>query len=448
MLFLARCDIIRDMAEKLNLAPLSGMPEWTPAQQLVFDDWKAKIRRIYSSFGYTPLETPALERAEVLLSKAGSTGKQVYQFERGDTKLALRFDQTVPLSRVVAAKQSTLPFPFRRQVIDRSWRGERAQLGRFREFYQADADIIGRGQLSLSADAEILAMASEAVASLNLGECQLQISNRKILMGFLETLGVMDQAAVVQLLDDAPKIGPKKLKEELALLRLDTFEIRKIVKFSEISGNFHAVSQELLRLDVDNEVFNEGLEELHELDKLLALYELPLGAYQYNMAIVRGLDYYTGMIFETWALDWPRLGSVCSGGRYDDLVGHLSKAKMPGVGCSIGLTRLFAGALDAGIIEETVQTNARVLIVPLSERRELIYPIAQVLRREGVNVILHDETSGLKKALKYANDLGIAFVLVIGDDELDAHRLTLKDMVTGQQMNYNLAQVLDVLRAV
>ncbi len=440
------CDIIRHMAEKLNLTPLSGMPEWTPAQQLVFEDWKARVRQVYSSFGYVPMETPALERAEVLLSKAGAASKQVYQFERGDTQLALRFDLTVPLSRVVAAKQSTLPFPFRRQAIDRSWRGERAQLGRFREFYQADADIIGRGSLSLSADAEILAMASEAVASLNLGECQLQISNRKILSGFLAALGVMDKTAVIQLLDDAPKIGPKKLKEELALLRLDTFEIRKIVKFSEIAGNFHAVSQELLRLDVDNQEFNEGLEELHQLDQLLALYELPVGAYQYNLAIVRGLDYYTGMVFETWAVEWPRLGSVCSGGRYDDLVGHLSKAKMPGVGCSIGLTRLFAGALAAGLIDETVQTNARVVIVPLSERRELIYPIAQVLRREGVKTILADEQMGLKKALKYANDLGVPFVLVIGDDELDAHRLTLKNMEAGEQMSYNLAQVLDVLR--
>ena len=446
--FLCACDIISGMSEKLNLQPLSGMPEWPPAAQLIFERWKQTVRDSYSLFGYTPLETATIERSEVLMAKVGaSTGKQIYRFAKGETQLALRFDLTVPLARFVALHQNELTFPFRRQAIGRVFRGERAQMGRFREFYQADADIIGRGSLSLQADAEILSLAVETVRRLQLGNFQLQISNRKIVMGFLSALKVMDQKAIIQLLDDADKIGPKKLQAELKLLRLDTFEIRKIVKFAQIRGNFHQVSQALLRLDVDNALFNEGLEELHQLSQQLEALRLDPTEYQFNLGIIRGLDYYTGMIYETILLDHPSLGSICSGGRYDNLVGNYGKTKMPGVGCSIGLTRLFAQALEAGLLSLEQKTVSQVVVIPLTEQLDHLHDIVSALRQSGIPTDVYLETGGMKKALKYAASLGVPYALIIGDDELTQKKLSLKNLVTGDQESLNLAQVINTLQS-
>ncbi len=423
------------------------MPEWTPAQQIVFEDWKRRVSEVYRLYGYTFLETPAMERSEVLAAKTGAqTQKQIYRIAKDGASTSLRFDLTVPLARYVSAHQSDLPFPFRRQAIGKVWRGERAQKGRFREFYQADADIIGREKLSLTADAEILAMVADAIEALCLGDFQLQISNRKVVIGFLDSLKVMDKAQVIQLLDDADKMSAAKLRQELELLRLDVFEIRKILKFASIRGDWDRASQELLALDYGNEEFNQGLDELGQLDRALRAFGLDPRMYQYNFGIIRGLDYYTGMIYETKLVEHPEIGSISSGGRYDNLVGAFSHTKYPGVGCSIGLTRLFSQAVAADLVDIRQTTVSQVCVLPFVEELEKVATVVRALRQSGIATELYLEGGGLTKSLRAAAKLGVPYVLIIGGDELAAHRLTLKNMSTGEQESLNLAQVIDTLQ--
>ncbi|MDO5561566.1 MAG: histidine--tRNA ligase [bacterium] len=433
---------------KLNLSPLAGMAEWLPSEQIEFEKFKNLIRETYALYGFSPIETPVLERQEILLAKAGGeTEKQIYQFAKGDSLLAMRFDLTVPLARYVANYQNDLVFPFRRQAMERVYRGERAQRGRFREFYQADADIIGRETLDLRYDAEIISLIAATFGRLNLGAFLIRINNRKLVSGFLQAMKIMDAAEVLQILDKAEKIGEKKMRQELSLLRLDGLEIRKIMQFAQIRGDISSVVQALLRLDLANETFSQGIEELQTVAQILPSLGVPADSYTFDCSIIRGLDYYTGTIFETKIVDAPALGSVCSGGRYENLVGNFAKTKMPGVGMSIGLTRLFFQLKEMGWFDFTQKTISQIVVLPLTQNLAEVLKIAAQLRENDIATEVYLQEAGLKKKLKYANDLGILFALFVGDDELATQTVVLKNMLTGEQENLKLAQVINRFNA-
>lgn len=427
---------------KINLAPLAGMAEWLPSEQIEFEKLKNLIGETYALYGFTPIETPVLERQEVLLAKAGGeTEKQIYQFAKGDHLLAMRFDLTVPLARYVAQYQNSLVFPFRRQAIDRVYRGERAQHGRFREFYQADADIVGRGSLDLRYDAEIISLVATTFARLNLGQFLIRINNRKIITGFLQAMKIMDSETVIQLLDKAEKIGEKKMREELSLLRLDGLEIRKILQFAHIRGEIKLVIQDLLRLDLANETFSQGIEELQTVAQALSALGVPADNYTFDCSIIRGLDYYTGTIFETKILNAPNLGSVCSGGRYENLVGNFAKTKMPGVGMSIGLTRLFFQLKEMGWLACQQKAISQIVVLPLTQDLPAVLKIATQLRQHQIATEVYLQDCSFKKKMQYADDLGVPYSLIVGDDELASQTVVLKDMTTGEQENLKLPQV-------
>lgn len=432
---------------KYNLAPLAGMAEFSPAEQLLFEEWKEIVINSYRLFGFTPIETPVLERAEILLAKAGGeTEKQIYRFKKGETDLAMRFDHTVPLARYVAAKQSQLQFPFRRLAIGKVYRGERSQAGRFREFYQADADIIGRRELDLAYDAEIISLIAHTIAKLNLGKFIININHRRLVMGFLRALKVMDEDKVLHLLDSSEKISEGELKKELSLLRLDTFEIRQLLKFSRLKGEFSQVLAELANFDLANEQFNRGVQELSELHQHLKNLQVDESAYCLNLGIIRGLDYYTGVVFETKLTDTPALGSICGGGRYDNLVGGFAKEKMPGVGMSIGLTRLFSQALSLGLIKPARHTCSQVIVLPFTGDLSAALGIVGQLRDHDIATEIYLQPAGIKKQLKYAGELGAQFALLLGDDEISSGKLSLKNLDTGEQLSLNLKAVIDYLK--
>jgi histidyl-tRNA synthetase len=429
-----------------NLQPLTGMTEFTPAAQIQFERWIQHIRTTYARYGFTPIDTPALERSEILLAKAGSgTEQQIYRFTKGSTDMSLRFDLTVPLARYVAAHQQDLVFPFRRQAIAKVYRGEKAQHGRFREFYQADADIIGRNQLDLTYDAEIISLIVDTIRGLQLGDFTVHINNRKLVMGFLASLKVSDQAEVLHLLDSAEKIGATKLKSELQLLRLDAFEIRHLLQFAAIKGNFDDFSQALLRLDIDNSTFSAGLAELEQIAHTLTALGVDPQCYTFNTGIIRGLDYYTGTVFETKLDQAPQLGSICGGGRYENLVGKFARDTMPGVGMSIGITRLFSQALEHKLIHVQQRTIAQVVILPLTQRIDAVLGIATKLRHAGIATDIYLQTAAIKKKMAYAADLGVPYTIIIGDDELAGHQVTLKNMDSGEQTLLNIPQVIDTI---
>ncbi len=430
--------------KNINLTPLAGMAEWLPSEQLEFEKWKTLVSETYALYGFSPIETPVLERQEVIVAKAGGeTEKQIYNFTKGNTELALRFDLTVPLARYVANYQNALVFPFRRQAIGKVYRGERAQHGRFREFYQADADIIGRESLDWRYDAEILSLVSATFEKLNLGEFVIRINNRKIVTGFLMAMKIMDQGEVLAILDKAEKIGEKRMRAELEILRLDGLEIRKILQFAKIRGDIKTVVQDLLRLDLENQDLNEGIEELEQVAQALVGLGVDAKHYQFDCSIIRGLDYYTGTIFETQLLDAPELGSVCSGGRYDNLVGNFSQTKMPGVGMSIGLTRLFFALKEKGWFEFKRKTISQTIIVPMTENWDYVWQVAAQLRAAGIATEVYLQAAGMKKKMKYVNDLGVPYCVIIGDDEIAAKKVTLKNMETGAQLLLTIGQTMD-----
>ncbi len=432
----------------INLLPLGGMAEWSPAEQLEFERWKKIIDETYALYGFSKIETPILEREEVLLAKAGGeTEKQIYRFKKGDADIALRFDLTVPLARYVALHQNELQFPFRRRTIGQVYRGERAQRGRFREFYQADADIIGRETLDWQYDAEVIGLIAATFSRLAIGDFLISINNRKILLGFLQALKIPDEAEVMQLLDKADKIGEKKMRAELSLLRLNALEIRKIVQFAQIRGSLTEVIQSLLRLDLDNPTFNQGLAELEAVGKLLPALGLSEDNYQFDCAIIRGLDYYTGTIFETKLKEAPELGSVCSGGRYDNLVGSFAKTKMPGVGMSIGLTRLFFQLKELNYFPLTQKTESQVIILPLTTDLPAVLRAATALRAAQIKTEIYLQTAGMKKKMKYAADLNIPYSLIIGDEEIAQNKVAFKNMQTGEQKLLSLRQVMAEINA-
>ncbi|KKP75103.1 MAG: Histidine-tRNA ligase [candidate division WS6 bacterium GW2011_GWF1_35_23] len=387
-------------------------------------------------------ETPVLERAEVLLTKGGGeTDKQIYQFEKGDTKLAMRFDLTVPLARYVAKNQNELVFPFKRYAIDRVYRGEKPQAGRFREFYQCDIDVIGRDTLDLSYDAEIPSIIASIFSSLEL-DFTIKINNRKILNGLFESLDIKDSVSVLRTLDSIEKVGEKKTKEELKDIGLDEKQIEEIFNFYKLNTKTNeGILTSLKALEISSDIFKKGVEELEFV--LQEVETLGIGeSVKIDLTVARGLDYYTGTVYETILNKYPEIGSVCGGGRYDDLAGYYTNQKFPGVGISIGLTRLFDQLKNKGEINLEDDTPTVMLVLPLTEDRKLCLELADTLRENFIPTEVAP-VGNMKKALNYANKLNIPYVIFIGEDEIKENKYTIKNMITGEQKSVAQEDILE-----
>ena len=426
---------------KINTKPLPGMIELLPEEQLEFDRIYEVIRKNYEKFGFAPIDTPIIERTETLLAKAGGeTEKQIYRFSKGDNDLSLRFDLTVPTARFVAENFGQLQFPFKRSQIGKVYRGERAQRGRFREFYQCDIDVIGRDNLNIKYDAEIIAVIYSIFRELNFGDFTLRINNRNITSGLIGGLNLSEkQAEIMALIDRAEKITPGEFYQQLE--NLDLGENTQFIKdFVEISGSCEEVLNKLRKIaqKIKNNQFEKGIDELSKVAEILKKMGVEEKYFKLDMLIIRGLDYYTGTVFETNLNDFKEIGSVSSGGRYENLSEYYSKEKLPGVGASIGLTRLFWSLRDLGLLSFLKRSNAEFLIIPFSENElEKSFKIANELRESGKNVEVLLEEFNMKKAFKFADKRGVKYVLVIGEQEISENMFEFKNMETGEKLNLN-----------
>ena len=426
---------------KINTKPLPGMMELLPEEQLEFDRIYEVIRKNYEKFGFAPIDTPIIERTETLLAKAGGeTEKQIYRFSKGDNDLSLRFDLTVPTARFVAENFGQLQYPFKRSQIGKVYRGERAQRGRFREFYQCDIDVIGRDNLNIKYDAEVIAVIYSIFRELNFGDFTLRINNRNITSGLIGGLNLSEkQAEIMALIDRAEKIAPGEFYQQLE--GLDLGENAQFIKdFVEISGSCEEVLNKLQKIaqNIKNDQFKKGIDELSKVAEILKKMGVEEKNFKLDMLIVRGLDYYTGTVFETNLNDFKEIGSVSSGGRYENLSEYYSKEKLPGVGASIGLTRLFWSLRDLGLLSFSKRSNAEFLIIPFSENEvEKSFKIANELREFGKNVEVLLEEFNMKKAFKFANKRGVKYVLVIGEQEISKNVFEFKNMETGEKPNLN-----------
>ena len=437
--------------DKIKPRTLSGFMELQPDKQVQMDKMRAVLAETYARYGFTPLDTPAIEAAEVLLAKGGGeTEKQIYRFTKGESDLALRFDLTVPLAKYVAANYGQLTFPFRRYQIGKVWRGERAQRGRFREFYQADIDIIGDGALDILNEAEIPAIIYDTFTRLGLHRFRIRVNNRKVLNGFFAILGLSEQAGdVLRTIDKLDKIGADKVRELLT----DTCGVTgenadEILRFIACPGTSADKLAFLEQYRGRNETFDTGLDELRTVVGYLPAFGVPEENFELDLTIARGLDYYTGTVYETVLLDHPEVGSICSGGRYDDLAGYYTNKSLPGVGISIGLTRLFYILQEQNMISDAVLTApADVLILPMTDDLSAAVSLASMLRAGGLRVQLYSEKKKFKAKIGYADKLGIPFVIFLGEDEIAQNVCALKNMVTGVQEAVTQAAALETIRA-
>ena len=416
---------------------LSGFMELLPAKQIRFERMTQILRDTYGSYGFAPLDTPAIEDAQILLAKGGGeTEKQIYRFQKGDSDLALRFDLTVPLAKYVALHCNDLAFPFRRFQISKVYRGERAQRGRFREFYQADIDIIGDGKLDILNEAEIPAIIYKVFRGFGLSRFQIRVNNRKILNGFYAMLGLSERSGdIMRTVDKLDKIGPDKVRAILLEEGLTGEQADQILTFIAIRGTNAQVIEALEGYTGRNEIFDLGLEELKAVASNLSAFGVPEENFAIDLTIARGLDYYTGTVYETTLLDHPEIGSVCSGGRYDDLAGYYTEKKLPGVGISIGLTRLFYVLDEQGLLNPALPTApADALVLPMGGEPGPAITLAESLRSCGLRVQLYGEQKKFKQKMAYANKLGVPFAVLLGEDEIAAGKCSVKNMVTGEQI--------------
>lgn len=435
------------MSEIVRPSILPGFMELTPSDQILFNKMMDTIRKNYEKYGFLPIDTPVIEKSEVLLAKGGGeTEKQVYKIESKSTDMSMRFDLTVPLARYVSQYYSKLEFPFRRYQIGKVYRGERNQKGRFREFYQCDIDIIGNGNLSIINDAEIPALIYSTFKELGFDSFTIYINNRKMLKGFFDSLEIKDSAEVLRTVDKLEKIGIDKVEEELANLGLDRQVIARINKFIKIEGSNEEILLALKDLNVDNEFFQEGLEELSTVVKYIKIFGVPEDNFKIALSIVRGLDYYTGTVYETFLDEYPSLGSICSGGRYDDLAAYYTKQKLPGVGMSIGLTRLFYQLREANIINFEDTSLTKVLIIPMDEFIEESVEVANALRKKEIHSQVYLESGKMGKKFNYADKLNIPYVIVVGEEEVKTGLYSLRDMKTGEQKNLSIEDIINHLK--
>ena len=427
---------------------LSGFMELLPQDQIKFNQMLETIRKTYELYGFLPQETPIIESSEVLLAKAGGeTEKQIYSFKKGDKDLSLRFDLTVPLAKYVAQYYNELTFPYRRYQIGKVFRGERAQKGRYREFYQCDIDIIGDGKLSIINDAEIPSIIYTTFKNLGFSNFVIKINNRKILNGLFDELEISEKMTdILIIIDKLEKIGAQAVKEEL--LKIDVIEekIEKIEEFLNISGNTDEKIQKLKDLNFASEIYQNGIEELEEVIKYVRLFNIPEENFVIDLTIARGLDYYTGTVYETNLKGYESIGSVCSGGRYENLAGYYTKKNLPGVGISIGLTRLFYNLKELGLLKTDKKSISKVDIITMGIGVENAVEISNLLREKNIPNEIYKEDSKTKAKFSYANNLEIPYVIVIGEDEKEKGVYTLKDMTTGEQETLTKEEVLEKIK--
>ena len=421
----------------MNIEPrtLAGFMELLPNEQILFEQMKQTIEKTYQRFGFLPLDTPILELSEVLLAKAGGeTEKQIYRFTKGDTDISMRFDLTVPLAKYVAKNYGNLSFPFRRYQIGKVYRGEKTQKGRFREFYQCDIDIIGDGELGIVNDAEIPSVIYNLISDLGFNDFTICINNRKVLNGLFREVNQEQNAVdIMRTIDKLAKIGKEKVIEELKKIGVDDQAIERILTFIEIDGTTDEKISKLENLGILNEMFTQGLEELKQVVKYIRIFGVPDTHFKIDLTIARGLDYYTGTVYETFLNDYKELGSVCSGGRYENLAEYYTDKKLPGVGISIGLTRLFYKLNELQLIKSDKYSMSDILIIPMTEDMTKSIELASDLRKEGINTEVYLNDKKLKAKFKYADKLKIPYVAVIGEDEISSNTVKVKNMETGEE---------------
>lgn len=430
--------------EKIKPRTLSGFMELLPNEQVLFDEMVAILKDTYSLYGFTPLDTPLIEASEVLLAKGGGeTEKQIYRFEKGDSDLSLRFDLTVPLARYVAQHAAELTFPFRRYQIGKVYRGERAQRGRFREFYQADIDIIGDEKLDIMNEAEIPSIIYRAFTRLGLKRFRIRINNRKILNGFFAILGLSEMAGdIMRIIDKLEKVGSEKVTAMLLELGVKEVQASKIIDFISVGGDNTAVLAALDHYRGQNEVFDCGADELTTVITYLQAFGVPQENFAVDLTIARGLDYYTGTVYETVMLDHPEIGSICSGGRYDNLAEYYTDRKLPGVGISIGLTRLFFVLGDQKMLSDDFPSApADALVIPMTDDMSYAVRLATSLRESGIRTQIYTEKKKFKAKIGYADKLGFPFAVFLGEDEIAADNATVKNMASGEQSTLPFAKV-------
>ncbi len=426
---------------------LPGFMELLPKEQIQFNRIKEIIKETYESFGFLPIDTPVIESAEVLLAKAGGeTEKQIYRFQKGENDLALRFDLTVPLAKYVAKNYGELAFPFRRYQIGKVYRGERTQKGRYREFYQCDIDIISDGELSIYQDAEIPSVIYRIFSQLDFGKFTIRVNNRKLLNGFFEELQLSSKTAdILRIVDKIDKVGTNAVEEMLKELGIEEKKAREIISFVTVKDN---VLTYLENVNCSNELFQQGLNEIKIVCQAMVDFGIPKEYYQIDLSIARGLDYYTGTIYETILDEHPEIGSVCSGGRYDNLAEFYTKQKLPGVGISIGLTRLFYILNEYQLGNtQSCKAIADVIILPMVENLSYPMQVATILRENQIKTELYLENKAIKKKMNYANKQNISYAIIIGEEEEQAQKVMLKDMQQGTQELLNISEAIQKIKA-
>mgnify|MGYP004599311279 CR=1 FL=1 len=436
--------------KKTEPRTLAGFMELMPNEQILFEQIKEKIEKTYQKFGFLPLDTPILELSEVLLAKAGGeTEKQIYRFDRGDTDISMRFDLTVPLAKYVAKNYGNLSFPFRRYQIGKVYRGEKMQKGRYREFYQCDIDIIGDGELSVRNDAELPSVIYNIFKELGFDKFTIKINNRKLLNGLFESLNQKENSVeILRIIDKIEKIGKEAVIEELEKIKVPTESINKILEFIELDGTTDEKLQKLQNLDIKNEAFKTGLTELTEVVKYVRLFGIPDSNFKVDLTIARGLDYYTGTVYETFLNEYREIGSVCSGGRYENLAENYTDKKLPGVGISIGLTRLFYKLNELNLINANKKSVSEILIVPMLEDLNVPIKIANDLRKNGINTEIFLNDKKLKAKMKYADKLEIPYVIVVGEDEVKSNVIKIKNMKTGDETESYIDNIVESIKKI
>lgn len=435
--------------ERVKPRTLSGFMELSPQRQMQMERMMEILRESYALYGFTPLDTPLIESAEVLLAKGGGeTEKQIYRFMKGDSDLALRFDLTVPLAKYVAANYGQLAFPFKRFQIGKVYRGERSQRGRFREFYQADIDVIGDGNLDIVNEAEIPSIIYRTFTKFGLKRFVIRVNNRKILNGFYDMLGLLDRSGdIMRTVDKLEKIGTEKVTGLLMELGIPEEKAGEILGFIGIKGSNEQVLKALEGYRGRNELFDLGLDELNTVVKYLGGFGVPEENFAVDLTIARGLDYYTGTVYETLMIDHPEIGSICSGGRYDNLAEYYTDKVLPGVGISIGVTRLFYILNEQGMLNEEKNTApADVLLLPMVEDLSPAVELATRFRNAGVRVQLYGEQKKFKAKMNYADKIGVPFVVFLGEDEIRDGVVACKDMRSGEQTKLGFEETLARVR--
>ena len=423
---------------------LPGFMELLPKDQILFNEMKDIIRKNFEKHGFLPIDTPVIEKSEVLLAKGGGeTEKQIYRFSKGDTDMSLRFDLTVPLARYTVEHMNDLSFPFKRYQIGKVYRGEKAQKGRFREFYQCDIDTIGMGELSLVNDAEFPVVIFHTFKDLGFTDFTIHLNNRKILKGFFSSLGIEDSMNVLRTVDKLDKIGEESVLEELGENGIGRDSGEKILEFIKIKGSVDEILEQLRDLKIKDEIFQEGLDELTQVVGYMRDFGIDEDCFDIDLKIARGLDYYTGTVYETTLDNYPKIGSVCSGGRYEDLASYYTDKTLPGVGISIGLSRLFYQLNEAKIISSEEKSLVDLLIIPMDDCIHDGIKLLSELKEKGVRVSVYTEFAKLKKKFKYADQTKVDYVIVLGEEEIKTRKYSLKNMHSGDQEEVTFDELVD-----